>query len=127
MLWFSCPNLESFPFLASERLAVKVTFIILCLRVEVKRKLFLAAYDVGDPKRLRAALRIIKSFASGGQKSVYECWLTPSERTGLAAAMSAVLNFSEDSFVIIPLEPRRPQAVLGIAAKPADPALFYLE
>lgn len=90
------------------------------------RKLFLAAYDVREPKRLRAALRVIKGFASGGQKSAYECWLTAAEREALVAAMAEVLDLAVDSFAIIPLEPRRPAITLGIASKPVDPAFFYL-
>lgn len=93
----------------------------------MSRKLFLAAYDVRDPKRLRAALRVIKGFASGGQKSAYECWLTPAERDELLEEMAEVMDLSVDSFTIIPLEPRRPMAALGIATKPANPAFFYLD
>lgn len=93
----------------------------------MKRKLFLVAYDVRDPKRLQAALRVIKGFASGGQKSAYECWLTAAEQDLLVEEMSSVLNLTVDSCAIIPLEPRRPVITLGVAVKPADPAFFYLE
>ncbi|WP_435101148.1 CRISPR-associated endonuclease Cas2 [Arhodomonas sp. AD133] len=89
------------------------------------RKLYLAAYDVRDPGRLRAALTVIKGYASGGQKSAYECWLTHDEHQALHRAMDFVLNLHEDSFMAIPLEPRKPIATLGVAVKPVDPDYFY--
>ncbi len=89
------------------------------------RKLYLAAYDVREPRRLARALRVIKGFASGGQKSAYECWLTPAETAELERAMRGVLELEEDSFALIPLNPRRPITPLGVAIAPTDPAYFY--
>ncbi|MFB4203573.1 CRISPR-associated endoribonuclease Cas2 [wastewater metagenome] len=89
------------------------------------RKLFLAAYDVRDPKRLAKAVRVVRGYASGGQKSAYECWLTPQERKGLHSEMAAVLDLSEDVFAVIPLEPGKPLATLGQAVRPVDPDFFY--
>ena len=90
------------------------------------RKLYLAAYDVRQPGRLTAALRTVRAYASGGQKSAYECWLTDSEFTELTLAMSVVLEPDADSFMLIPLDPRRPMTALGVAAPPVDPAFFYI-
>lgn len=89
------------------------------------RKLYLAAYDVREPNRLPRALRVVKGFASGGQKSAYECWLYSSERSELQAHIASVLDLTEDSFAVIPLEPKKPLITLGVAEKPADPDLFY--
>lgn len=89
------------------------------------RKLFLAAYDVRDPRRLARALRVVRGYASGGQKSAYECWLLPSERRSLLRDMASVLDFQEDSFAIIPLEPKKPLITLGQAVQPVDPQFFY--
>ncbi|MBK8964193.1 MAG: CRISPR-associated endonuclease Cas2 [Candidatus Competibacteraceae bacterium] len=47
------------------------------------RALYLAAYDVTNADRLQAALRVLKGYASGGQKSVFECFLTARERTAM--------------------------------------------
>jgi len=41
------------------------------------RQLYLAAYDVSCPRRLRKALYVLRGFASGGQKSVFECLRIP--------------------------------------------------
>ncbi len=91
-----------------------------------RRRLFLAAYDVRDPARLAQALRVIKGYASGGQKSAYECWLTDGERQAVHRAMAGVLDPAADAFALIPLEPRRPVATLGVAVQPTDPEFFYI-
>lgn len=44
------------------------------------RDLYIAAYDISSARRLRAALKLVKGHATGGQKSAYECFLTPAER-----------------------------------------------
>jgi CRISPR/Cas system-associated endoribonuclease Cas2 len=62
------------------------------------RRLYVAAYDICAPRRLRAALHVLKGYATGGQKSVFECFLTPAERAALLAEIGQVIEASEDSF-----------------------------
>lgn len=95
-------------------------------RTAMQRKLYVAAYDVRDPERLRLALAVIKGYASGGQKSAYECWLTPSEYRELCTEMAGVLDLSRDTFALVPLEPRKPLVTLGAAVAPVDPDYFYV-
>lgn len=90
------------------------------------RDFFLAAYDVADERRLKAALELIKGHATGGQKSVYECFLTPGEAGRLLQDISLVLDEEEDSFLLIALDPRSRVHTLGRALPPADPEHFYL-
>ena len=45
-----------------------------------ERDFFLAAYDVAHPRRRAAALKLARGYATGGQRSVHECFLTPAER-----------------------------------------------
>jgi CRISPR-associated protein Cas2 len=91
-----------------------------------KRALYLAAYDVSDPKRLRRALAAVKEHATGGQKSVYECYLSDVERADLLSELEAVLALEEDRFMLIRLDPRCRVETLGIAVQPADPNFFYV-
>lgn len=91
-----------------------------------KRTLHLAAYDVSDPGRLREALKVLKGYASGRQKSVFECFLTQAERRRLLAEIRAVLDLSEDRFFLVRLDPRGKIRTLGIAVKPTDPPWFYV-
>jgi CRISPR-associated protein Cas2 len=92
----------------------------------LKRQLYIAAYDVSDPRRLRDALKVVREYATGGQKSVFECFLTKIERKTLLAEISGVIDHDEDRFVLLRLDPRSKVRTLGIAVKPVDPAYFYV-
>ncbi|MBU1664743.1 MAG: CRISPR-associated endonuclease Cas2 [Gammaproteobacteria bacterium] len=90
------------------------------------RRLYLAAYDVAHPRRLKLSLELVKGYATGGQKSAYECWLSEGEKSALLHDMALVLEEGEDSFLLIGLDPRSPVQTLGQAETPADPDLFYI-
>lgn len=90
------------------------------------RSLFLAAYDVAEPRRLKLALDLIKGHATGGQKSAYECFLNASEEARLLQDIALVLEEDEDSFLLIGLDPRSRVHTLGRAVEPVDPQHFYL-
>jgi CRISPR-associated protein Cas2 len=89
------------------------------------RILYLAAYDVTDPDRLQAALRVLKGYACGGQKSVFECFLTERERRELVAEARAVLDLTRDRFLLLPLGDITVRT-LGIALPPSDPEFYYV-
>ena len=91
-----------------------------------ERALFLAAYDVTDPERLQAALHVLKGYATGGQKSVFECFLTVREQQALLAEIRGVLDVSADRFLLLPLPHVKGIQVLGIAVQPSDPAFYYV-
>ena len=42
----------------------------------MSRTLYLIAYDISHPKRLNRVRHFLKNYSTGGQKSVYECFLT---------------------------------------------------
>jgi CRISPR-associated protein Cas2 len=90
------------------------------------RNLYLAAYDVTSPARLRAALDLIKGYATGGQKSAYECFLTSAEKAALLCDMAQVLEAEADRFLLVGLDPRSRVYTLGVAAAPVDPPFFYM-
>lgn len=90
-----------------------------------RRNLFLAAYDVRDDARLRRILKAVRQYASGGQKSAHECWLATQDVKALLGDLRDLMALDEDSFGLIPLDPRRGVLTLGRALKPADPDFFY--
>jgi CRISPR-associated protein Cas2 len=90
------------------------------------RSLYLAAYDVCDPRRLRAALDLVKGYSTGGQKSVHECFLTDGERGRLLRGMVDVLEEAEDSFLLLRLDPRARVLTLGKAIEPLDSPYFHV-
>lgn len=90
------------------------------------RDLYLAAYDVACPRRLRAALDLVRGYATGGQYSVHECWLTPAERAQLIVDAAAILDASEDRLLLLRLDPRGAAITLGVGQAPEDPSCFYV-
>lgn len=91
-----------------------------------QRTLYIAAYDIGDDGRLRDALKILKGYASGRQKSVFECFLTSAERQHLLAEVRGVIDRIEDRFLLVRLDPRGKIRVRGRALRPLDPPWFYV-
>ena len=91
-----------------------------------RRNLHVAAYDIGDPRRLRRALNILKGYATGGQKSVFECFLTPAEKRELIESMSEILDDSGDRFMVVRLPGKHAAKVLGRAVMPVDTEYFYI-
>jgi len=90
------------------------------------RDFFLAAYDIADDRRRAAALDIVRGFATGGQKSVHEVFLTPAERRELLHQISLVVDESEDRFFLLRLDPRARTHALGVAIPPSDGGYFYV-
>ena len=90
------------------------------------RDLHLACYDVAEQRRLTAALKLARRYATGGQKSAHELFLTPAERDKLVADMRALLDLSTDRFLMLRLDPRSRVHTLGKAVQPADPDYFYV-
>lgn len=91
-----------------------------------QRRLHIAAYDVVDDRRRRAVHRIVRGFASGSQKSVYECLLSPAEQQQLIASTEAQLELSEDRFFIVTLEARGLFIGLGRAIAPSATGFCYV-
>lgn len=90
------------------------------------RDFFLAAYDVADRRRRAAALDLVRGYATGGQKSVHEVFLTEAERRELLHAMSLILDECEDRFLLLRLDPRARSHALGVATPPSDGSFFYV-
>lgn len=90
------------------------------------RDLYLAAYDVAQPRRMAAALKLTRAYATGGQKSVHEVFMTPAECRRLLEDMSALLDPDTDRLLLIKLDPRSRVHILGRAVAPADPDYFYV-
>ncbi len=90
------------------------------------RQLHLACYDVACPRRLTRALKLARRYATGGQKSVHELFLTEAERDALVQDMRHLLDLGTDRFLLLRLDPRSRVHTLGKAVPPADPEFFYV-
>ena len=90
------------------------------------RQLYVAAYDISSPARLRRALEFMRQFSSGGQKSVFECYLTEAEFDEILERMDQILDHDLDRFLIFS-QPQPKQIICeGIAIQPQDGDFFYL-
>ena len=90
------------------------------------RQLYVIAYDIREPRRLRRALYIMKDYAWGGQKSVFECFLTSAEKRELCERIRRTINEDEDSLLAFRVPEHKTIQGLGIACLPRDEPLFYV-
>ncbi len=91
-----------------------------------KRQLYIAAYDISDSKRLRHALYAVRAYASGGQKSVFECFLTVREKQALLEEIQGIIDPYEDRFLLLKLDVRCRVRTLGKAVSPQDGSFYYI-
>jgi len=91
-----------------------------------ERELYLAGYDMGCPRRLVSALKLIRAHATGGQKSVYEIHLTQGERALLRTAMKALMEPTEDRFFLLKLDRRAAVQTMGVAVPPSSARFFMV-
>lgn len=92
----------------------------------MNRALYLIAYDISNPTRLSKVHNVIKNFSTGGQKSVYECFLTSGELKLLIECLYRVIDISEDRIHIFSMDGRSKTHTLGIAIQPRDPKFYYI-
>lgn len=89
------------------------------------RHLFLIGYDIASARRRRHALKCVKGHAIGGQKSLYECWLTAGELQQAMASLRRLIDPAKDRVVFVRLDPRAAVHTLGVAVRPEDGEFFY--
>ncbi len=84
--------------------------------MDTHRSLYLVAYDVCQPRRLRKVCRYLGSYKVGGQKSVFEVWVTPAELRGIRVELERLMDLGEDRLHILSLDPRMTPRCLGRAS-----------
>ena len=92
----------------------------------MKRHLFLLCYDIREQSRLKKALQAVRHYATGGQKSVHECWMTTAERDRLIAELKQVVDLSEDVVLVIPLREDIRVMTFGKALAPVRSQWVYV-
>ncbi|MDR2503673.1 MAG: CRISPR-associated endonuclease Cas2 [Deltaproteobacteria bacterium] len=83
----------------------------------MSRALFLVCYDISAQDRLHRTHKQVQAYAVGGQKSFYECWLTPAELRALKDGLAEILDFAEDRVHFFQLDPRMLPSFYGQAAR----------
>ena len=92
----------------------------------MNRNLYLIAYDIRNGRRLSSLRHFLKGYSTGGQKSVYECFLTDAEYRCILRAVRDLIEEKEDRVHIFKLDGRSKPHTLGIGIEPVDPAFFYI-
>ena len=90
---------------------------LVCMN-DVARTLFLVCYDIGSPKRLHRVHKYLLGYRVGGQKSFFECWLTPAELREVRQTLETLLEPTQDRAHIFQLDPRMKNDGLGLAKQP---------
>lgn len=91
----------------------------------MKRGFYIVAYDISDERRLNRVREYLKAFSTGGQKSVYECFLTEGELLEVWRGLEGLIDPQEDRVHCFRLDGRSRVHTLGIAVPPKDPEFFY--
>lgn len=68
----------------------------------------------------------LKGYSTGGQKSVYECFLTGGELKYVKKKLERLIRDNEDRVHIFTMDGRSRTHTLGIAVQPKDPEYFYV-
>ena len=69
---------------------------------------------------------LLKGYSTGGQKSVYECFLTDGELRDVAGKIKSMIRKDEDRVHVFTMDGRSRTHALGIAVQPKDPEYFYI-
>ncbi len=67
------------------------------------RNLYLVAYDISDPKRLRKIFKTMKGYGTRIQYSVFYCYLSNKEKVILIAYIDDIIDHKSDRVIIVNL------------------------
>ena len=87
---------------------------------DAARSLYLVCYDVCSPKRLRRVHKFLLGYKVGGQKSFFECWLTPADLQTVRRTLAELVEPGDDRVHIFQLDPRMHCERLGRATPPPN-------
>ena len=90
------------------------------------REPYIIAYDISCPRRQHRARKLLRGYSTGGQKSLFECWLTQKELQNLYATLSAELQTQTDRLHIFHLTENTEARLLGKAQALANITLLMI-
>lgn len=90
------------------------------------RILYIIAYDIADEGRLHRVRYFLKNYSTGGQKSVYECFLSYEELRFIISKLKRLIFELEDRVHIFRIDGRSRVHTLGTAIPPKNPQYFYI-
>ncbi len=93
---------------------------------DASRNLFLVCYDICNPKRLYQVHKYLLGYRVGGQKSFFECWLTPAELREVCMTLKTLLDPAVDRAHIFQLDPRMKSEGMGRATAPVTTVFMII-
>lgn len=92
---------------------------------------YLIAYDISCPQRLYRVHRFLLGYKVGGQKSCFDCWLSPAELSQVIQTLKHTINKQEDRIHLFAMDPRLPHTQYGKQASKLEaqsnyPAFYLL-
>lgn len=84
------------------------------------------AYDIRSGSRRKEALALCRAFATGGQKSVHEVWVTDSEQADLMDDLRLIIDEQTDRLLFVSLDTRQKIKTLGMGCGLVAPDLFLV-
>lgn len=70
--------------------------------------------------------RFLQGYKVGGQKSFFECWLSPAELREVRRKLAELLDSAVDRAHIFQLDPRMKNEGLGLAEIPGTPVFMIV-
>ena len=81
----------------------------------MKGALYLAAYDISEPRTQNKALRFLRARSFDKQKSVFECRLLRRDRDDILDYMASLIDKDTDRFMLTKVDVRGQCIRLGCA------------
>lgn len=91
-----------------------------------RREPYIIAYDISDPKRQHRIRKLLRGYSTGGQKSLFECWLTAGEYNRIQQTLADQLHPETDRLHIFHITENTEARLLGKAKALAGQALMIL-
>jgi len=92
----------------------------------MSRTFFIIAYDIRDQRRLNRVRYFLKGYSTGGQKSVYECFLADGDLKFIVSTLKRLIFEAEDRIHIFQPDGRSRTHTMGKAIQPKNPNYFYI-
>lgn len=77
-------------------------------------RLYIVAYDISNPGRLRRVYKTMRGFGDHVQYSVFRCVLSDRQLVRLKARLERIIAPSEDQVLFIPLGPASKRKAWGM-------------
>ena len=71
----------------------------------IDERLYIVAYDIGNPRRWRRVFRLMKGYGRWLQLSVFQCRLTARRRAEMGRRLDEAIHTGEDHVLILDLGP----------------------